>query len=177
MVASCVICLGSSGQALAGKRCRASRCKAEYAARIKLAKAAAGGVSSTATSPTASAGAARSSAELESLVALKLWEMFGIYGRREYDPDTLTSYELRNGISADREKELAYLVYASWKEDANDVGRSTIAWVTLEEIVTALSDNELNVLDHFEENNPNEEWTKARAALREQHPCDDDDDE
>ena len=93
MVASCVICLGSSGQALAGKRCRASRCKAEYAARIKLAKAAAGGVSSTATSPTASAGAARSSAELESLVALKLWEMFGIYGRREYDPDTLTSYE------------------------------------------------------------------------------------
>ena len=125
MVASCVICLGSSGQALAGKRCRASRCKAEYAARIKLAKAAAGGGSSTATSPTASAGAARSSAELESLVALKLWEMFGIYGRREYDPDTLTSYEIRNGISADREKELAYLVYASWKEDANDVGRST----------------------------------------------------
>ena len=166
MVASCVICLGSSGQALAGKRCRASRCKAEYAARIKLAKAAAGGVSSTATSPTASAGAARSSAELESLVALKLWEMFGIYGRREYDPDTLTSYEIRNGISADREKELAYLVYASWKEDANDVGRSTIAWVTLEEIVTALSDNELNVLDHFEENNPNKEWTEARAALR-----------
>ena len=102
MVASCVICLGSSGQALAGKRCRASRCKAEYAARIKLAKAAAGGGSSTATSPTASAGAARSSAELESLVALKLWEMFGIYGRREYDPDTLTSYELCNGISADR---------------------------------------------------------------------------
>ena len=43
--------------------------------------------------------------------------------------------------------------------------------MTLEEIVTALSDNELNVLDHFEENNPNEEWTKARAALREQHPC------
>eukprot|EP00966_Prymnesium_polylepis_P049965 1156678-Prymnesium_polylepis.1 len=38
--------------ALAGKRCRASRCKAEYAARIKLTKAAAGGGSSTATSPT-----------------------------------------------------------------------------------------------------------------------------
>ena len=111
--------------------------------------------------PTASAGAARSSAELESLVALKLWEMFGIYGRREYDPDTLTSYEIRNGISADREKELAYLVYASWKEDANDVGRSTIAWVTLEEIVTALSDNELNVLDHFEENS-----TPTRCGLR-----------
>ena len=143
MVASCVICLGSSGQALAGKRCRSSRCKAEYAARIKLAKAAAGGGSSAATSPTASAGAARSSAELESLVSLKLWELFGIYGRREYDPDALTGYELRNGISTDREKELAYLVYAEWKEDANDVGRSAIAWVTLEEIVTALSDNEL----------------------------------
>ena len=108
-------------------------------------------------------------------MTLKLWEMFGIYGRREYDPDTLTSYELRNGISADREKELAYLVYASWKEDANDVGRSAIAWVTLEEIVTALSDNELNVLDHFEQNNPNKEWTEARAALRELHPCDDED--
>ena len=89
-MSSCVICLGQSGKPLAGKRCTASRCKAEYAARIKLAKAAAGGGSSTATSPTASAGAARSSAELESLVALKLWEMFGIYGRREYDPDTLT---------------------------------------------------------------------------------------
>ena len=120
MVASCVICLGSSGQALAGKRCRASRCKAEYAARIKLAKAAAGGVSSTATSPTASAGAARSSAELESLVALKLWEMFGIYGRREYDPDTLTSYEIRNGISADREKELAYLVRLRFMEGGRE---------------------------------------------------------
>ena len=27
MVASCVICLGESGQALAGKRCKASACK------------------------------------------------------------------------------------------------------------------------------------------------------
>ena len=174
MVSSCVICLGQSGKPLAGKRCTASRCKAEYTARIKLARAAAGDGSSTATSPTASAGAARSSAEPESLVSLKLWELFGIYGRREYDPDTLTSYELRNGISADRDKELAYLTYASWKEDANDVGRSTISWVTLEEIVTSLSDNELNVLDHFEQNNPNKEWTEARAALRELHPCDDD---
>ena len=65
-------------------------------------------------------------------------------------------------------------MYAEWKEDANDIGRSTISWVTLEEIVTALSDNELNVLDHFEENNPNKEWAEARAALRELHSCDDD---
>jgi hypothetical protein len=174
MVASCIICLGQSGKQLAGKRCTASRCKAEYAARIKLAKAAAGGGSSAATSPTASAGAARSSAELELLVSLKLWELFGIYGRREYDPDSLTAYELRNGISADREKELAYLIYAEWKEDANDIGRATISWVTLEDIVTSLSDNELNVLDHYEENHPSKEWTEARAALRELHPCDDD---
>ena len=174
MVSACVVCLGQSGKPLAGKRCTAARCKAEYSARIKLAKAAAGGSSSSASSPTASAGAAPLSVEIESLVCLKLWELIGIYGRREYDPDSLTSYELRNGISADREKELAYLVYASWKEDVNDVGRSTISWVTLEEIVTALSDNELNVLDHYEQNHPNKEWTEARAALRELHPCDDD---
>ena len=174
MVSSCIICLGQSGKQLAGKRCTASRCKAEYAARIKLAKAAAGGGSSAATSPTASAGAARSSAELELLVGLKLWELFGIYGRREYDPDALTGYEHRNGISTDREKELAYLVYAEWKEDANDDGKKSISWVTLEDIVTVLTDNELSVLDHYEENHPNKEWTEARAALRELHPCDDD---
>ena len=107
------------------------------------------------------------------LVGLKLWELFGIYGRREYDPDALTGYELRNGISTDREKELAYLVYAEWKEDANDDGKKSISWVTLEDIVTALTDNELSVLDHYEENHPNKEWTEARAALRELHPCDD----
>ena len=47
-------------------------------------------------------------------------------------------------------------------------------WVKLDVIVRALGDNELNVLDHFEENNPNMEWTEARAALREQFPADDD---
>eukprot|EP00966_Prymnesium_polylepis_P131614 3044071-Prymnesium_polylepis.1 len=75
MVSSCVICLGQSGKQLAGKRCTTSRCKAGYAARIKLAKAAAGGRgSSAATSPTASAGAARTLEEVELLVGLKLWE-------------------------------------------------------------------------------------------------------
>ena len=172
MVSSCVVCLGQSGKPLAGKRCTASRCKAEYAARIKLAKTAAGSGSSTASSPTASAGAAPSSVEIESLVGLKLWELLCIYGRRDYNPDTLTAYELRNGISADREKEPAYLIYAAWKEDATDVGKSTISWVTLEDIVKALSDNELNVLDRYEQNNPSEEWKSARAELREQYPDD-----
>ena len=58
-----------------------------------------------------------------------------------------------------------------------DAGRSRHGWIKLDVIVRALGDNELNVLDHFEENNPNKVWTEARAALREQHPCDDDDDE
>ena len=40
--------------------------------------------------------------------------------------------------------------------------------------MTALSDNELSVLNHYEQNHPNKEWTEARAALRELHPCDDD---
>eukprot|EP00966_Prymnesium_polylepis_P119789 2768328-Prymnesium_polylepis.1 len=40
MVASCVICLGESGQALAGKRCRPSACKKAYAERLAALKAA-----------------------------------------------------------------------------------------------------------------------------------------
>ena len=48
--------------------------------------------------------------------------------------------------------------------------------MTLEDIVTALTDNELSVLDHYEQNHPNKEWTEARAALRELHdPTSDDD--
>eukprot|EP00966_Prymnesium_polylepis_P188346 4365001-Prymnesium_polylepis.1 len=85
MVSSCIICLGQSGTQLAGKRCTASRCKAEYSCMPPASsspRAAAGSGSSAATSPTASAGAARTSAEVELLVDLKLWELFGIYGRR-----------------------------------------------------------------------------------------------
>eukprot|EP00966_Prymnesium_polylepis_P139629 3226293-Prymnesium_polylepis.1 len=40
MVESCVICLGESGQALAGKRCMASACKKAYAERLASLKAA-----------------------------------------------------------------------------------------------------------------------------------------
>ena len=40
MVDACVICLGASGQALAGKRCRASACKKAYAERLAALKAA-----------------------------------------------------------------------------------------------------------------------------------------
>ena len=74
----------------------------------------------------------------------------------------------------DRDKERALLCFAHFKEDVTDAGLSRHGWVKLDVIVRALGDNELNVLDHFEENNPNKEWTEARAALRELHPCDDD---
>ena len=40
MAESCVICLGASGQALAGKRCRASACKAAYSKRLAAQKTA-----------------------------------------------------------------------------------------------------------------------------------------
>ena len=169
MATACVICLGVSGKPLSGKRCTASKCKADYSARLKQAKlsGAGGGSDAGSSSPTASLGSAAQPVEVESMVGFKLWTLFVIYGRRDYDPDALTGYELRNGISTDREKELAYLVHANWKEDVNDSGRSTIVWVKLEEIVKALTDNELTVLDHYEQNNPNEEWRAARERFRE----------
>ena len=46
------------------------------------------------------------------------------YGQRQHDPDAFSPYELRNGPAADREPELAYLVYAHWKEGIDDTGRS-----------------------------------------------------
>ena len=80
----CVVCLGESGKPLAGKRCTSSRCKAEYAARLKMARQAtsAGDIFDGASiSSSASTRAAQPAAELESLVSFKLWELFGIYGR------------------------------------------------------------------------------------------------
>ena len=74
----------------------------------------------------------------------------------------------------DREKERALLCFAHFKEDVTDAGRSMHGWIKLDDIVRALGDGELSVLDHFEQNNPNREWKEARAALREQHPGDED---
>jgi hypothetical protein len=236
MVASCVICLGESGQALAGKRCRASSCKKAYAERLAALKAARTGHLVTPVARGASPAPSTdgttstdSAPDFDSLSQFKLWELLAVYGRRDYDPDQLSPYELRNGVSAgnvlaalaltlasdslalvlasrararlgclalalaspshrpsfpdpvlprfvltDREKERALLCFAHFKEDVTDAGRSRHGWIKLDVIVRALGDNELNVLDHFEENNPNKEWTEARAALRELHPCDDD---
>ena len=79
---SCVVCLGASGKPLAGKRCTASRCKAEYSTRLKMARRQGGDGSDAASiSSSASTSAAQPAAELESLVSFKLWELFGIYGR------------------------------------------------------------------------------------------------
>lgn len=173
-LSKCVICLGESGKPLSGKRCTASRCKAEYALRLKAARLGDGGGGSDAGSATPTLGAGLAAAVAEaadgSLVGFKLWEIVSIYGRRDYDPEKLSSYELRNGISPDREKELALLAFAHYKEDANDGGRSVHGWISLRDIIADLSDNELNVLDHFMQNNPSAEWTRAREALREEFP-------
>ena len=66
----------------------------------------------------------------------------------------------------DREKERALLCFAHFKEDVTDAGRSRHGWVKLDVIVRALGDNELNVLDHYLENNPSTEWTAERGRLR-----------
>ena len=84
-----------------------------------------------------------------------------------HDPDTLTPYEMRNGVSAEREEVPALLCAAHWKEGAADEGRSMVTWLTLEEILRALADSELSVLDHYFENHPSEKWARARAELRE----------
>ena len=71
---------------------------------------------------------------------------------------------------SDREKERALLCFAHYKEDANDAGHSVHGWVKLEDLLGALGDNELNVLDHYlennPENNPSTEWTAERCRLR-----------
>lgn len=108
--------------------------------------------------------------EIESLSKFVLWELRGIYGQRVHDPDTLTPYEMRNGINAEREEVPALLCAAHWKEDVNDEGRSMVTWLTLEEILRALQDSELSVLDHYFENHQSEKWARAREELRERFP-------
>ena len=179
-MSSCVICLGSSGRPLAGKRCTASRCKTEYAERLKAARPEGSseveGRQGGSISPTNAASTASGrNADLD-LVGFKLWELNAIYGRRSFDPDKLSQYELRNGmVSEDREEELAYLVGAHWKENTDDVGKSAVLWVLLEEIVSQLNDSELNALDHYEQSNPNKHWKAERKRFREAHPETDED--
>ena len=124
----CVICFGESGKALSGKRCTSSACKLEYSRRLKAAKsnpkeapasAAAGAAQSASFLPTV-AGSTSS----ETVTGFTLWELVSVFGQREYDPSKFTPYELRNGPACDREKELAYLAYASFREGNADVGRS-----------------------------------------------------
>ena len=107
MVESCVICLGESGQALAGKRCRASACKKAYAERLASLKAARTGQLATPASrgaspapSTAGTTSTDSAPDFDSLSQFKLWELLAVYGRRDYDPEQLSPYELRNGVSA-----------------------------------------------------------------------------
>jgi hypothetical protein len=77
--------------------------------------------------------------------------------------------ELLNGVSDERDEELAYLVHALWKEDVGDQGRSLCTWVLLEDVVRALKDADLAVLDDFQETNPSQHWEDARAGFREAH--------
>ena len=57
------------------------------------------------------------------------------------------------------------MLRCDFKEDATDTGRSRHGWTKLDVIVRALGDNELNVLDHFEQNNPNK-WSGPRREQR-----------
>lgn len=58
----------------------------------------------------------------ETVKGFTLWELLSVFGQREYDPSKFNPFELRNGPAQDKAKELSYLVYAHWKEGANDVG-------------------------------------------------------
>eukprot|EP00966_Prymnesium_polylepis_P332680 7388164-Prymnesium_polylepis.1 len=77
---------------------------------------------------------------------------------------------MRNGVSEDREEELALLVHAHWQEDKNDKGRSAVSWVKLEDILRELKDSELTLLDHYLQNNPSRKWERERKVLRERFP-------
>ena len=122
------------------------------------------------------AGAPLQAIELgESVSKFVLWELMAIYGCREYDPESLSPYELRNGVSEERGEELSLLVHAHWQEDANDRGLSTVRWVKLEDVVRQLRDCELSVLDHYLENHKSEKSEQERKQLRERFPFDDDD--
>ena len=48
--------------------------------------------------------------------------------------------------------------------------RSVNGWVTLEVIIKALSDNELQVLDAYQKKNPSAIYEEERARLREEEP-------
>ena len=171
MTAACVVCLGESGKQLSGKRCTAAACKAEYSRRLAEAKRArtgggdAGSQASTrAPSPTSSATAGLD----VSVASFELWELLSIYGRRDYDPDQFSSYELRNGVAPDRVKQRAVLAFAHYKENEADMGKSVHGWIELEELLRALPAEKLSVLDHFMENNPNAEWEREVERLRAQ---------
>ena len=64
---------------------------------------------------------------------------------------------------------MQHLVHSHWKEDVADQGRSLCTWVLLQDIVSALQDAELAVLDDYQEKNPSKHWEDARAGLREAH--------
>ena len=91
-----------------------------------------------------------------------------LYGRRDYDPDQFSSYELRNGVAPDRVKQRAVLAFAHYKENEADMGKSVHGWIELEELLRALPAEKLSVLDHFMENNPNAEWEREVERLRAQ---------
>ena len=55
--------------------------------------------------------------------------------------------------------------------------RSVNGWVTLEVIIKALSDNELQVLDAYHEKNPSPIYEEERARLREEEPTRESDDD
>ena len=111
----------------------------------------------------------------ESVSKFVLWELMAIYGCREYDPESFSPYELRNGVNEERDEELSLLVFAHWQEDANDKGLSAVRWVKLEDIMRQLRDCELSVLDHYLQNHQSEKWERERRELRERFPFDDDD--
>eukprot|EP00966_Prymnesium_polylepis_P081367 1885088-Prymnesium_polylepis.1 len=119
------------------------RTSTSYKARLKAARAG-GGSSAAVSTPTAAAAAVQQLTEPASLSAFVLWELRAIYGRRMFDPETLSDYELRNGVSDEREEELSNLIYAHWKENAADEGWSQVAWVKLETIVKELNESELH---------------------------------
>ena len=116
-----MICLGASGKPLSGKRCTAAQCKAEYSKRRKESRA--GNSSPTASMASTAPTAAAPPVEVESLARFQLWELRGIFGRRDVDPDQLTPYELRNGVDERREEQYEYLIEGHWKEDKHDMGR------------------------------------------------------
>ena len=168
MSAACVICAGSSGKPLAGKRCTASACKSAYARRLQEAKRARTDGAPASSPPTrAPSPASSATAGLDvSVVGFELWELRAIYGRRDYDPDLFTEYERRNGVSPDREKQYAILAFAHYKEDENDDGKSVHGWIGLERLLQTLSRGELSVFDHYMQNNSSLEWEREVERLR-----------